>query len=205
MYHMNEPVSKHDAASIDRRKRRTQRALAEALVRLTLERGYDAVTIRDITEQADVGYATFFRHYGDKDALLLDVLDVFLEQLLELLRPRAGQAAAASRVLFDFVDEHADPCRVLLSGRGSPAIGARIRDVGTRSALELNAPLPDALVPPDVAANHLVAASIALIQWWLENDRPYPAARMAAIHAALVVCPAYELAFEGDAGDKETG
>ena len=184
------------AAPLDRRVRRTQHALAEALVRLTLERGYDAVTIRDITGAAGIGYATFFRHYPDKDALLLDVLDVFLEQLFGLLKPRADQTEDASLVLFRFVDQHADLCRVLLSGRGSPAIGRRIRDVGTRSALDLNVPQPDALVPPEVAANHLVAASIALIQWWLEHGRPYSAERMAAIHAALIVRPAQVLAFE---------
>jgi AcrR family transcriptional regulator len=46
----------------DRRVKRTQSALAKALIALTLEKGYDAVTIRDITERADIGYATFFRH-----------------------------------------------------------------------------------------------------------------------------------------------
>lgn len=197
---MNGNMSKQPPPTLDRRVRRTQRALAEALVQLTLERGYDAVTIRDIVAQAELGYATFFRHYADKDALLLDVLDVFLEQLLALLQPRGGQAEEASMVLFSFVDQHADLCRVLLSGRGSPAIGQRIRDVGTRSALDRSAPRAGALVPPEVAANHLVSASIALIQWWLEHDRPYSPEHVAAIHAALIVRPANELAFEGDAG-----
>src|SRR5438876_10846293 len=71
----------------DRRVRRTQRLLARALIALTLEKGYEAVTIRDITERADIGYATFFRHYHDKDELLQDVLDVVLAELIELLCP----------------------------------------------------------------------------------------------------------------------
>ena len=57
-------------AMLDRRVKRTQRLLAEALISLTLEKGYDAVSIRDITERADVAYATFFRHHEDKEALL---------------------------------------------------------------------------------------------------------------------------------------
>ncbi len=56
--------------SQDRRIKRTQQLLAKALIALTLEKGYEVVTIRDITEWADVGYATFFRHYYSKDALL---------------------------------------------------------------------------------------------------------------------------------------
>src|SRR5437879_11312519 len=49
----------------DRRVKRTQKALARALIELTLEKGYEAITIRDITDKAEVGYATFFRHYHD--------------------------------------------------------------------------------------------------------------------------------------------
>src|SRR5437667_12756071 len=71
----------------DRRVRRTQHLLARALIALTLEKGYEAVTIRDITECADIGYATFFRHYRDKDELLEDVLDVVLAELIDLLCP----------------------------------------------------------------------------------------------------------------------
>ena len=69
----------------DRRVKRTQKLLAKALIELTLEKGYEAVTIREITQRADVAYTTFFRNYHDKDALLHDVLDVVLEDLVALL------------------------------------------------------------------------------------------------------------------------
>src|SRR5690606_12454565 len=63
------------AVKVDARVRRTRRRLQDALVALVLERGYEAVTIRDVAERADVGYATFFRHYASKEALLLDLLE----------------------------------------------------------------------------------------------------------------------------------
>src|SRR5437764_15197206 len=76
----------------DRRVRRTQHLLAKALIALTLEKGYEDVTIRDITERADIGYATFFRHYHDKDELLQDVVDVVLAQLIDLLCPATADS-----------------------------------------------------------------------------------------------------------------
>ncbi len=57
----------------DRRVRRTRRALVAALIHLTSERSYAAIQVRDITDQADVGYATFYRHYESKDNLMLAV------------------------------------------------------------------------------------------------------------------------------------
>jgi AcrR family transcriptional regulator len=161
-----------------------------------LEKGYEAVTIRDITARADVGYATFFRHYPDKDALLADVLDVILEELIGLIQRRAtGDDEATGRLIFTYVAEHGELCRVLLDSRGSSALMRRMRVLGARRVLAENAPRADSPVPPEIAANHLVAASIALIQWWLENDMPLSPARMGAIYHALIAGPTQAIAF----------
>lgn len=178
--------------------KRTQNLLAKALISLTLEKGYDAVTIRDITQRADVAYATFFRHYRDKDALLEDVLDVVLEELVALLQPSAPTAdpAAIGTLLFRYVREHSELSRVLLSTRGSSGLVQRIIDEGSRSVLAVQRPQPGSDVPPDIAANHLVASAIALIQWWLERDMPYPPDRMGIIYRDLIYQPTIAAAFE---------
>lgn len=182
----------------DRRVRRTRHALARALIELTLERGYGAVTIRDITDRADVGYATFFRHYHDKEELLQDVSEVVLAELMELLRLPAteGDAIAMGTLLFRYVGEHAEMCRVLLSSRGSPTLLRRILESGAQSVLAEHAPRAGSLVPVEVAAYHLVTSSIALIRWWLEHDMPYPAERMGVIYSELIVLPTSATAFE---------
>jgi len=89
----------------DRRIRRTQQLLAQALIALTLEKGYEAVTIREITERADVGYATFFRHYHDKDALLQEVLDALVEEITGVLAPAlpGGDPAVVGALMRRFV------------------------------------------------------------------------------------------------------
>src|SRR5688500_17747569 len=70
---------------IDRRITRTQRLLTDALTTLALRDGYDAVTIKNITDMADISYSTFFRHYPDKDALLMSVLEDTVNQLGDLV------------------------------------------------------------------------------------------------------------------------
>src|ERR1700682_308750 len=100
----------------DRRVKRTQQLLTRALIALTLEKGYEAVTIRDITERADIGYATFFRHYRDKDELLEGVLDVVKAELIDLLCPATVgiDPTAIGVLLFRYVQEHSEVVRVLL-------------------------------------------------------------------------------------------
>jgi AcrR family transcriptional regulator len=58
----------------DRRVEKTRKALKEALTDLILEKGYEAVTVQDVIDRADVGRSTFYAHFVDKDDLLLAIL-----------------------------------------------------------------------------------------------------------------------------------
>ncbi len=177
---------------------RTEDALARAVIALSLEKGYAAITIRDIAERAGIGYATFFRHFPDKEALLLNVLEVFVDELMALLQGResAGTHAGSGAVVFQYIQAHHDLCRVLLNSPGSASLVRHIHATSVAATLQQHAPRPGSPVPPEIAAHHLVAASIALIQWWLENDMPYPPERMGAIYEALVIAPTHALAFQ---------
>jgi hypothetical protein len=62
--------TKPPPASDDRRIQKTKKYLADALKQLILEKGYDAVTIQDIIDRANVGRSTFYMHYENKDQLL---------------------------------------------------------------------------------------------------------------------------------------
>src|ERR1700726_1072713 len=147
----------------DRRVKRTQKALARALISLTLDKGYEAITIRDITDQAEIGYATFFRHYHDKDALLKDVLDVVLDELTNLLTVPTSEAdhKTIGTLIFRYAQAHNEVVLVLLSSRGSSALVRRIIESGTQSVFNQNPPQAESFIPPEIAANHLVTATIS--------------------------------------------
>ncbi len=181
----------------DRRVKRTQKLLAKALITLTLEKGYDAITIRDITERADVGYATFFRHYHDKDELLHDVTEVVLEELLELLgtAPSDADPTTVGTLIFRYVQEQSEIIRALLGNRGSADLRQRIIESGSQSVLHQHTGVPESVIPIEIAAYHLVSSSVALIQWWLDHNMPFPPERMGAIYHELIVRPTSMLAF----------
>ena len=54
----------------DLRVRRTRKLLQQAFIECTIEKGFAALTVRDITERAMVNRSTFYRHYLDKYDLL---------------------------------------------------------------------------------------------------------------------------------------
>lgn len=56
----------------ERKKAATRQAIADAALELFLERGYHAVSMRDIAEAADVSTTTLFKHFAGKEALVFD-------------------------------------------------------------------------------------------------------------------------------------
>ena len=180
---------------IDKRSNRTRQALTNALISLTLEKNYDNVTVRDLAERADIGYATFFRHFTDKDALLADVLEDTLTGLLELLQPVMNDPERTSRIVFEYIGQHSDVVRVLLKTRNISPLMPRIFAFSSKVILEQFKPNPESLIPPEIAAHHMIASFIELIEWWLEHQMPYPPERMGVIASSLIMLPTRKMAF----------
>ncbi|MER5434283.1 helix-turn-helix domain-containing protein [Streptomyces sp. NPDC002588] len=76
----------------ERKKAATRQAIADAALRLFLERGYDQVSVRDIADAADVSTTTLFKHFPGKEALVFDEDEGQEAQLIAVVRRRpAGQ------------------------------------------------------------------------------------------------------------------
>src|SRR3989337_1502951 len=76
---------------MDRRAARTQKALHGALMSLILRKGYEAITVQDIIDEADVGRSTFYSHYTGKEDLLRSGFQTLRTELTE------AQAAADAK------------------------------------------------------------------------------------------------------------
>ncbi len=174
----------------DARVVRTRQALRQAMVALAEELPLEAITVRAIAARAGVGYATFFRHYADKEALLADVADLLTQDFLRRVRPLLEQKdrRGAARSLCAFVEEHEALHRALIAGGSGETVRAEmLRTVmgtlaGARTA-QPEGPLPDLLL------RHLVAANLSLLAWWLNNPGKVDAETMAEIVERLVLTP----------------
>ncbi|MEU3737602.1 helix-turn-helix domain-containing protein [Streptomyces sp. NPDC032198] len=81
----------------ERKKAATRQAIADAALRLFLERGYDEVGIREIADAADVSTTTLFKHFPVKEALVFDEDSAQEARLLAAVRERPqGQSIPAA-------------------------------------------------------------------------------------------------------------
>ncbi|WP_369382638.1 TetR/AcrR family transcriptional regulator [Streptomyces sp. cg36] len=73
----------------ERKKAATRQKIADTALRLFLERGYDAVGIRDVAAEADVAVTTLFSHFASKEALVFEQDDDFEQRLTRAVTDRA--------------------------------------------------------------------------------------------------------------------
>ncbi|MBG0787067.1 MAG: TetR/AcrR family transcriptional regulator [Anaerolineaceae bacterium] len=69
--------------TLDPRIRRTRGYIREAFRQLLEEKSFKSITVREITERAEVNRATFYAHYEDKYALLHEALQAIFQEELE--------------------------------------------------------------------------------------------------------------------------
>lgn len=79
----------------ERKKAATRKAISDAATQMFLDRGFDAVSIREIAEEADVSPTTVFAYFPQKEALVFDEDESISEELVAVVRNRRdGQSIA---------------------------------------------------------------------------------------------------------------
>jgi AcrR family transcriptional regulator len=163
--------------SEDRRVRKTRIALREALVELTLEKGYDAVTVGEIAERADVGRTTFYAHFTDKDNLLLSGFAEFHEATIVATMGGMAALAEITRQVIRHANEEERLYRAVFGYKGAGALHAQL-EWGLcqflQEMLKQAYPTADA---HDIAMGARMAATsfLGMIAWWLDSARPVSA------------------------------
>lgn len=176
-------------AGLRRRKReRTADRIYTVAVRLFTERGFENVTVQDITDAAHVGKGTFFNYFPTKEAVLNrfleeygeDVRD-FAEALPEGLAPSESLGALitflGSRILEDVTLSRL----VLLASVRSRTLGEGNRAASTdfRGAVGLVLARGQAAgtvrrdVPPERMAEYLVSCIFRILRDYLELDQEF--------------------------------
>lgn len=190
---------------LDRRIQRTRQALQAALLDLTKEKEYDDISVEEITERANVGRATFYLHYTDKEDLLLQYFGEMADDMVQLISqipfsewlPSSGDFKGASNedepllplvMVFQHIHEYSDFYRVLLGSENSSRIVERIHRISSENIVKFaqtkmqHDPIPVLYeVPIEFFASFFSGALLSIVVWWLQEDMkhsPEDVARM---------------------------
>lgn len=178
---------------IDRRIQRTRRELREALFALIIERGYEAITVLDITERANMGRTTFYLHYHEKEELLVESMKELLSELRQGVEPEQAEICAyytRSIRIFKHIARHSRLYQALFGEAGPPGIASLWKtyfaELYQRRVLSQFCTDESTSVKHDLLAAHAAGSLMGLIDYWLENDLSPSAEEMGDLYWHLM-------------------
>jgi len=162
----------------DLRIRRTRKLLTQALIEGTVEKGFAALTVRDITRRAMVNRSTFYRHYLDK----YDLLEQHLNEIYEVLEEEGGIIGEGRHEghieLCKQIQQFPDFYRVMMGAQADAFLSQRFRQQTQQRVLAyFHQTFPEAASDPDTPPLDLkfttvASAGCSALGWWLEQERP---------------------------------
>ena len=164
----------------ERHVQETRRALENALMALIAEKGYDAITVQDITTRANLGRTTFYTHFRSKKDLFLSCHES-LRTINTAFGGANGLGAGLSPDMVTFLEniQHNRKIYYLVTrGSGGSELmqGVKTQIVANIQAdLRQQADENTSAIPFDVLAQYIAGAQIALIGWWIDSRASYPA------------------------------
>jgi AcrR family transcriptional regulator len=180
------PATRHE-----RRRLRTRELLIQTTLQLVLEKGYEAISIQDITDRADLGRGTFYIHFKEKEEVvwtafqdLFEDLEREAHQQLDRHMPQVEYYGLLN--IYRHAETNRDLYRLMFGGKGSAELTIRAQDFLAKVFLYdiYNNPEPaesNFHLPEEFEAQMLAGIISRLLFWWLETPNNYSAEQMAAM------------------------
>lgn len=179
--------------SEDRRSKRSEQAMIDALIALMDNRSYDSISIKEIVEKANVGRATFYAHYQSKDDLLKDGFERILAFTLEHIVFSKDEKNLSVNVtsLFQHAAGHYHLYKNLMRGTGFGILTKdELQILSEKLQLKISAYFPDEAnrsVQIPVLCHFFAGNLLLMLKWWLDHKMPFPPEKMNDLFQLLVM------------------
>jgi AcrR family transcriptional regulator len=190
---MSEHNSVEKQTRTQRRVLRTKATIEDAFVKLVIEKGYDKVSVEDITNRADVARATFYAHYTNKEALLSAVFSRLIDSLEERISHREQSRSGVRTDVIEAAYRHAGEMRDLYKACLSDSWArqaylstmTRYAEQSYRDTMEGVHRQPR--LPISVMASGFAGAHVSILESWLDGKIGCSVEELAAMEVDLLV------------------
>ena len=163
---------------MDRRISKTIKSVKKAFSNLISEKAYKDITVQDIIDEADIGRATFYSHYKNKEevvnALVNDIFEHILSHNLDIehhhdFSQKHNFSHRIEHMLYHF-EEDKDMLIGLLNSEGGEIFLSALKK-HLADAFKTNISLSKFdKIPENIVFNHAVTSLMQLILFWLKED-----------------------------------
>jgi len=168
----------------DLRVRRTRKAIRDSFLLLIDSKGFNAITIQDIADEAMINRATFYLHYCDKYELLATLSDEVLTDLITSFNPsqhikdRKVQMSHIHEHIvngFRSVQRHEDFYKVMLGKNGIYDFNIKMYEAIRQKFIHeydlMSLSDEDFHIPKDLLTHFVASAFRGVLTWWIQSEQ----------------------------------
>lgn len=183
----------------DLRVIRTKKMIITAFLSLVQEKGYEAVTIQNIADEAMINRATFYAHFKDKPDLYDYIMDFAVSKMSLILNAdklnnskfiQIKTIELTLKKVFMMIKENQESFIILTEGSSSEIFRQKISDVLTSQYDETFSKLKitenDIEVPISFIVEYMTSIFIGTVHWWVTTDSDFSPEHMARLVIKLV-------------------
>lgn len=189
----------------DLRVIRTKESIRNALVELIEEKGFEAITIKDIASRARINRSTFYAHYQDKNDLMGKCQDNILNGMGNIVKQKVAGALESLSIehtadittfapaisIFEYLNENKKLVRALLGPKGDVTFQTKLKGLMWTILFEGNEvssfKKENLLVPGEYLISYIASAHVGVIQQWLDGDSQESPLEMAQILSTITL------------------
>jgi Transcriptional regulator len=173
----------------DRRVRKTKQALRESLAELLTEKSIQNITIRELTDKADIHRSTFYANFTDiydlhsqiEDSIIQEISNIFSEN-------RKTDSTVFFEILFTYISENGSVCRMFLGKNVSPTFCSRLTALLKEARLDClrdNYGVTDTAEELEYYAHFYLFGSLAVVDKWADENFKYSIEQLVKIFANM--------------------
>lgn len=173
------------SGKVDRRVKYTKMVLEDSFIKLLEKKDITKISIKEICENADINRATFYAHYSDQNDLLRKIEDKLLDNINAHLAELDQKNTEVSSVqiaekIFEYVQENARLCRLLLSERGDFTFQKKIMMlVYDKIITEITNNNKITVEDAEYVYSFTISGCVGFVQKWLNDGMKKPPRYMA--------------------------
>ncbi|MFJ8258415.1 TetR/AcrR family transcriptional regulator [Peribacillus asahii] len=189
-------------SNMDLRVIRTRESIRDALVELIEEKGFEAISVKDITTRAKINRGTFYAHYQDKFDLMTKCEEEVMLEMSRIAKQNFPSVIAALEtnsptitpfplviLIFEYLNENSRFMKAVLGPKGDLSFQTRLKDFMWKTLFGNNSEAlvkeENLLVPGQYLASYIASAHIGVIQQWLNSGRKESPQEMARILSTI--------------------
>lgn len=182
----------------DLRTVRSKKMIKEAFINLVEDKGYENITIKDISDRAMINRKTFYSHYESVNALFLDILKEHVDVLIENFRydyvQEEGQTNIEAvtqemKLIIEHINRHKRSIKILLNDSSSYQLTKQLESLMQERLMSkiemINKKRKSSMIPVELLTATITSVFIVVIKWWLSSEN-YTEAEVSQMFIELI-------------------